>query len=277
MNNKHKKVESRNETFTDRTATKIWHEVPSKNNPYIPSTIECHGYDLFELMKKRSFVDTFFLLFKGELPEKHESKILETLMIALINPGPRHLATRAAMNTAVGKTNPMHILPVGLSVLGGKYLGGADIDLIMRFFRKNNKSKAKTFIDGILDQPATQDGSPKSIEDTLNENILGFGKYYGGIDTIAEQIIQCMSEIHEPGPALKWGITLNDILKTYGSGWLITGVAAAVFSDLGFHPRAGGSLFQLLGAPGLAAHGVELSNKNFTAMPYVKDENYVIE
>ena len=54
-------------------------------------------------------------------------------------------------------------------------------------------------------------------------------------------------------------------------------IAAAVFADLGFQPRAGGCLFQLLGAPGLVAHGIELANKPITAMPFVSDENYAIE
>jgi len=46
---------------------------------------------------------------------------------------------------------------------------------------------------------------------------------------------------------------------------------------LGFSHHAGAGLFQLLGAPGLWAHGVELANKPATAMPFVKDENYVIK
>jgi citrate synthase len=33
----------------------------------------------------------------------------------------------------------------------------------------------------------------------------------------------------------------------------------------------------LLSAPGLVAHGLEMANKPITAMPFVKDENYVIE
>ena len=57
----------------------------------------------------------------------------------------------------------------------------------------------------------------------------------------------------------------------------VSGIAAAVFTDLGFSPRAGAGLFQLLGAPGLLAHGAELANKPVTAMPFVKDENYAIK
>ena len=138
---KHQKVESRNEKFTDRTATKIWCETPSDDNPYIASRALCHGYDLIELMQNRSFVDVFYLLFRGELPSVEDSRLLEQLMIGLINPGPRHPATRAAMNAGVGKTNPVHILPIAASVLGGNYLGGGEIEQAIRFFRKHLKKK----------------------------------------------------------------------------------------------------------------------------------------
>lgn len=60
-------------------------------------------------------------------------------------------------------------------------------------------------------------------------------------------------------------------------GWLATGVAAAAFCDLGFMPRAAAGLFQLLCAPGLLAHGVELANKPVTALPWISDDDYVIE
>src|SRR3982750_4204076 len=125
---KHEQVRSRNEPFAQRTATRIWHEEPSGDNPYIARSALCHGYDLFELMDKRSFVDVFYLLFRGELPSKADAQLLQTLMIALINPGPRHPATRAAMNTGVGKTDPVHILPIATAVLGGQHAGSGDVE-----------------------------------------------------------------------------------------------------------------------------------------------------
>ena len=36
----------------------------------------------------------------------------------------------------------------------------------------------------------------------------------------------------------------------------------------------GRSLFQLLAAPGLLAHGLEMANKPLSAMPFVSDDNY---
>ena len=263
--NKPKKVEvrSRNEPFRARASTRIWNEQPSIDNPYIATSAFCHGYNLFELMEKRSFVDVFYLLFRGELPTAAEAKLLESLMVGLINPGPRHPATRAAMNVGVGKTDPLHILPIASGVLGGNYLGGGEIDEAMRFLRKHQKSEPEVFAESLIA--------------TKNAAFPGFGRRHGGVDLLAKGIAERLSSMDGAGSALLWGMKFADTLELHGCGWLVTGVAAAVFSDLGFQPRAGGALFQLLGAPGLVAHGLEVANKPITSMPYVSDSNYVIE
>lgn len=263
------KVQSRNEPFSKRAATRIWSEQASGDNPYIASSALCHGYDLFELMEKRSFVDVFYLLFRGELPSASQAALLQTLMIALINPGPRHPATRAAMNVGVGKTNPLHILPIASAVLGGEHEGGGEIERAMRFLRKYQKSNPADSL-FLTDEEDTEDSGPASITP-------GFGKHHGGIDLLAAGIAESLLKLDAAGDALKWGAQLAQRLEPDGSGWLITGVAAAVFADLGFQPKVGGTLFQLLGAPGLVAHGLEVANKPITAMPYVSDDNYVIE
>jgi citrate synthase len=259
---KHEQVRSRNEPFVARTSTRIWQEQPSSDNPYIAASALCHGYDLFELMEKRSFVDVFYLLFRGELPNASDAKLLQQLMIALINPGPRHPATRAAMNVGVGKTEPLHILPIASAVLGGDYMGGGEIESAMRFFRKQQNIEVHALIPTLLNEGSA---------------IPGFGIRNGGIEIMAVELANRLAKLEGVGKALAWGVQLNELLAEHGQGWLMTGVAAAVFADLGFQPRAGGCLFQLLGAPGLVAHGLELANKPITAMPFVSDEHYVIE
>jgi len=259
---KHEQVRSRNEPFVAHTATRIWQEQPTIDNPYIAASALCHGYDLFELMAKRSFVDVFYLLFRGELPSEADAELLQHLMIALINPGPRHPATRTAMNVGVGKTQPLHILPIASAVLGGDYMGGGEIESAMRFFRKQQSVDVHTLVPTLLNE---------------NSPISGFGVRNGGIEIMAVELANRLAKLNGAGKALQWGCQLNTLLEDHKQGWLMTGVAAAVFADLGFQPRAGGCLFQLLGAPGLVAHGLELANKPITAMPFVSDEDYVIE
>ncbi|WP_062062253.1 citrate/2-methylcitrate synthase [Cellvibrio sp. OA-2007] len=255
-------VRSRNEAFTERASTKIYLEQPSNDNPYIASAAFCHGYDLNELMAKRSFTDVFYLLFRGELPAPEETQILQQLMIALINPGPRHPATRAAMNAGIGKTEPAHILPIGAALLGGDHHGGGLVEDAMRFLRKQHNTDATACAVDHL-QSST--------------SIPGFGAYYGGVDLLACKHAAQLAQLPGAGKALHWGNQLSGALAANGMGWLMPGVAAAVLSDLGFQPKAGVCLYQLMGAPGLVAHGLELANKPITAMPFVSDENYFIE
>ncbi|GMQ87328.1 MAG: hypothetical protein BMS9Abin08_0528 [Gammaproteobacteria bacterium] len=270
MTRRRVEVKSRNEPFVQRTVTRIWQEQASVENPYIAESCRCHGYDLLELMTGRSYVDVLYLLFRGELPGKEASALLEALMIGMINPGPRHPATRAAMNAGVGKTDPVHILPVALTVMGGSHLGAGEIEAAMRFLRKHRDSDPGRLASELLQQPMPAAGEDWCLAP-------GFGWRFGSVERLPGKIAGRLSALTGSGAGLHWGCAFADALAAQRLGWLNTGVTAAVLVDLGFHPRDGAGLFQLLSAPGLLAHGLELANKPVTAMPYVDDEHYVIE
>lgn len=267
---KKQQVTKRQADYARRTLTKIWYEEPTQDNPYLAEQCGCHGYDILELAQKRSFVDVLYLLFQGELPTPPQRNVLEILMIALINPGPRHPATRAAMYAGVGKSSPSHILPIALTVLGGSHLGGEEVERSMRFLRKNSKAPPEEVVELLV-----------RIEEPPEEGDChvapGFGSRFGGIDPIPLKIADTLLKQNCLLQTLSWGQEFAKMLKMYGMGWLATGVAAAVFCDLGFMPRAGAGLFQLLCAPGMLAHGLELANKPITAMPFLDDDHYVIE
>jgi citrate synthase len=262
-------VKKRDIKFTSKTVTRIWDEVPETDNPYLAAQSRCHGYDIMELARHRSFVEVLFLLFSGELPTEEQAGLLETLMISFINPGPRHPATRAAMNTGVGKSRPVHILPVGLSVLGGAYLGGEETEAAMRYIRKHQRMAPGALAKDLLAEKLRPPEGDWHI-------IPGFGSRFGGIDPLPREVALALEECPGCGDAVRWGNVFSESVKSAGLGWLVPGVAAAVFCDLGFHPRAGGGLFQLIGAPGILAHGLELANKPINAMPFLDEENYII-
>ncbi|MEN0035564.1 MAG: citrate/2-methylcitrate synthase [Cellvibrio sp.] len=262
---KHEEVRSRNEPFVTRTATNLWYEEPAADNPYLAEASYCHGYDLAELAEKRSFVDVFYLLFRGELPTRAQAQLLQQLMIALINPGPRHPATRAAMNAGVGKTDPLHILPIATAVLGGAYAGGGEVENAMQFFATHSGADAQQVTTNLL------------LSNESDWSVTGFDKRFGGVDPIAKKLADHLATLDAAGAALAWGREFSAALAAQGIGWTMAGVAAAAFTDLGFNSRTGACLFQLLGAPGLLAHGLEMAGKPILAMPFVSDENYVIE
>lgn len=262
-------VQARNDSYVARQTTKIWQETPTANNPFVAAHATCHGYDLNALIAQRSYTEVLFLLFRGELPTPEQARLLESLMIAFINPGPRHLATRAAINAGIGKTLPEHMLPIALSVMGGKHQGAGQVEVAMRTLRANMKSPASDVANTLLEGfefPGEGDA----------ELMPGFGSHFNSRDHLTQTIADQLSTLPGNWPAITWAQQFVAALPE-NLGWLPHGVAAAAFCDLGFLPRAGVGLFQLISAPGLLAHGLEYANKPITALPRISDENYVIE
>jgi len=264
------KEERRDQQFAENITTKICLETPSQGNPYLAEESHYHGYNLMELMAKRRFVDVLYLLFRSELPSPQESEILEQLMIGLISPGPRHPATRAAILAGGGKSDTSHLLPIGLTILSGEHLGAASIEPAMRFLRKNRRKPAAEVAEQLI-----ASSSPPAEGDW--HITPGFGSRFNGIDPMPGKIAKQLLKLEGAEDTLKWGEQFAQSIAPHNLGWLTTGVAAAVLTDLGFAPRAGAGLFQLFSAPGLLAHAVEFASKPISAMPFPKDEDYVIE
>ncbi|MCI5208555.1 MAG: citrate synthase [Candidatus Electrothrix sp. ATG2] len=263
------KEKKRQASFATRIVTRIWDEQPCADNPYLADRCRCHGYDMLELLKKKSYIEILYLLFMGELPTPAQSELLESLFIAFINPGPRHPATRTAMNAGVGKTYSHNILPISIAILGGGHLGGEEVTGAMYFLRKNQQTEPNNTLVDILAEAECPDEGDWHI-------VPGFGNRFNGIDPMPGKIANKLLSLPGSGKAIAWGNKFASVLKPHGMGWLSTGVVAAVLCDLGFHPRAGAGLFQLLSGPGLLAHGLELANKPITAMPFPDGTHYVI-
>lgn len=265
---------SRRDQFCEKITTSIWQEIASKDNPYQSSQVRCHGYEHLQLINNKSFIDVLFLLFKGELPTAAEHKLLERLFLSLIHPGPRHNASRAAMNAAVSKTHVGHILPLALNVLSGEINGSHEVYRCMKFLQKH--------IDQAPDQAAKQvlmrvdTLCTKTPERDLQPE-AGFGSLYGDADRYASKLAENLFANCEVGKHMLWAKQMIHVLGSKNIGWKTTGLAAAALLDLGFSPYSGEMLFQMASLPGIAAQAEEKSNCPITDMPFISEENYVIE
>ena len=260
----------RADRFSSRPVTRIWQERPSPDNPYVAEGARCHGYDLFELLDKARFCDVLFLLFRGELPTADQADLLERWLLASINPGPRHPATRAAMNAGIGKTNAANILPAALTVLGGDHLGAAEVKRSMRYLAAQATEDPKEIARQLLERESRPPRGDWHVAP-------GFGSRFGGVDHLARRIGELLAALAGAGPALRWASAFAAALEAHDLSWLAPGIAAAVALDLGFNEYAAMGLFQLSQAPGLLAHGVEMIGQPLTAMPFLGDESYIHE
>ena len=176
MSSPSENVRSRGEQFATRLSTKITEEVASDENPFLVKQVRYHGYDQLEIMDKCDVSDTMFLLFRGELPNNVEKELFRRLCIALINPGMRHPATQASITAGVGKTMPVNVLPIALSIYGGEFDGAADVEAAMRFYRRLSR------------KPAVE--AVSAFERGEIETLPGFGTLYGDIDLYAEELFK---------------------------------------------------------------------------------------
>ncbi len=261
-------VESRKESFTPKAQTAIWQEKATAHHDYLVDEAFCCGYSQKALLEKGyGITDMVFLLTRGELPSPEQRRILDAIGVALCNPGPRHPATRAAMEAGVSKTRSQHLLPISLMVLGGDHAAGG-VEAAMRYFRLNKKKSKQELISTLL---GAYEGPAGDIE-----LAPGYGPHYEGREPLYVNLGVSIRDTYKNTDLsyLNWSLELDELLQETDCALRSNGLAAAVFLDLGFHPRFGPALYQYLSAPGLLAHGLEMSNKAITAMPFVTDENY---
>ncbi len=266
-------VTARGDKFSDKVNTKVCREIADPGNPFVAERVLWHGYDVLDLMERRSLVEVVFCLLKGELPSALQARQLQQTLILLANPGPRHAGARAVMNASVSKTDPLHFLPIGLALMGGEQLGGAEVRDAIKFLRRNIRhdpcARAAELCEAISEQ-ARQEGEPV-------RPAPGFGGCFAGIDSFARTAAARLHKSFPHNEALAWGMAFVSGLESANAGWRITGLAAAMFTELGLPPNVGAGLFQLASSPGLLAHGIELSGKPVTDMPFISDSRYHYE
>lgn len=251
--------------YAEQAQTAILLEEACSENPFVAENTYLFGYDINELTQKKSFFDTLILLFTGELPSQSQASMLEKLFISLCNLGPRHDGVRAGMIAGVSKANNSNLLAVGLLASSGEKDGALEVEQAMLFIKKYVGQKIE------ITNPISAD------EERFAP---GFGSVYGSIDKRVEQLSQILSRsvtVSSEWPCLTWSTQLATKLKPQQQSLLASGLCAAVFCDLGIGAREGIALYQLMIAPGIAAHAMEQTHKPITAIPLLNDDSYEID
>lgn len=253
--------------------TRIWQEEAQADNPFATHTAFCHGYDVYgQMLGRASWVDMLYLLFKGEAPSPAQARLLDTLALALANPGPRDPMVHAAMCGGVGGSHAAASLIAALAVGAGQSGGARDVRLAMDAWLKwdaaaTDDQAAQVAYLIAHDMPpwlATSDsGWPE------REHPAGFDPHGVSTAGIVLQALQALAGMGV-GPRLTWLMEHLGALEAAASMPLaMTGLAAAAFADLGFTPMEGEMLHLLLRLPGTAAHALEQQTVyGFKRFPY---------
>lgn len=244
--------------------TRIWEEIPESDNPFAAAVCRCAGYDVYgDLLGKIGWIDYLYLLFKQDPPTRSQVRLLEGLAVAIANPGPRDHSIHAAMSGGTGGSTQASCLMAALAVGAGQLGGAHEVALIMAYWEACGQD-LNAWQERLHHppQPERADIWPPI------EHFPGFDPHGASCPTPIRQTLAFLAE-QEAANHVAWLHKHRLALESStGSPLAMTGIAAAVFSDLQFSPEQGEMLYLLLRLPGAAAHALEQQGYGWRRFPF---------
>lgn len=213
-----------------------------------PGQIRIKGYDVAELMGRKSFAEMVYLILKGELPTEAEGRMMDAILSSSIDHGVSPPSSQAA-RLIVSGGNPLNAAVAGGILTIGESHGGA-IEQCAR----------------ILQEWANLDDRPDAIAGRLikelssqNKRMPGFGHRFHKIDPRTVRLFEMASELKFSRQHQQLAQALEAAFKSSGKELPINvdGAIAAVISDMGFDWRLGKGFFIISRTVGLVAQAYE--------------------
>ena len=248
--------------------SKIWKEEPEPDNPFVAKKSFCAGYNVYgDLLDKASWAEYLYLLFKLEKPTQDQANLLETIAIAIANPGIRDHSVRAAMNAGVGGSTSASALMAALAVGAGQLGGAREVFLAMQIWNECGQDVKKW--EQRIKNPSVSERA--DVWDPI-EHTPGFDPNGVSCPTPVKQTLQHLCTIAGSNSNLFWLKENRKVLENYSDAPLaITGVMAAAFFDLDLSEEQGEMLFLLLRLPGAAVHALEQKHYGWSKYPFFGD------
>ncbi len=199
------------------------------------------GYDLSELIKNKSFVETIFLVLKGNLPSVNEARMLNALFTAAIDHGVGTASTIASRTAASAGKNMQAALAEGILAMD-KLHGAATGDAAKFFVENVDEKNVAELVQSLKDRKIRLPGYGHRIltHDHRTDALFVIAKetgFYGQRCAFAERV----------------GVELNKISSKV-LPLNIDGAMAAILLDMGFPWQMATGFFIIARVPGLVAH-----------------------
>ncbi len=252
---------------TETITTKIWNETPEPDNPFAAAACYCAGYDVYgDLLGKASYIEYLFLLFKLERPTETQAKLLEGLAVALANPGIRDHSVRAAMNAGVGGSTNASALMAAVAVGAGNLNGGREIYVGMEYWNQCG-ARIDSWENLILNPSKCE---RVSVWHEM-EHPPGFDPNGVSCPTPVKQTLSHLASISSSGPIAWLHGNREDLEKITKIPLAMSGVASAVFFELGLGSDEAEMLYLLLRLPGAGVHALEQKKRGVKYYPFFGD------
>jgi citryl-CoA lyase len=214
-----------------------------------PNDILVRGYDLVELVGRRSFGDVVFLLLSGDLPRRGEGRMMDALLVSACEHSVVAPSVDAARFVASAGVPLQAAVAAGITGLGDHH-GGA-VDACARLLL----DAADT---GLPDREAAAEAARRVREE--GRRLPGFGHPVHDPDPRVARLFEVAAELGFRG---RWcalaeaveGATEEVVGRRLRMN--VDGAMAALLLELGLDWRMGKAFYVIARAPGLVAHVFE--------------------
>lgn len=234
--------------------------------------ITLRGKPIEEVIGNLTYAETLFLLLLGRVPSKVQAKLLEAILVSVIDHGIKPPSTIAAVTVA--NTGA----PLNASVAAGilainKYHGGAIEDAMAAINSAVSLQESK----GI----SANDAAIKTVAEykERGERVSGFGHRLHAADPRTARLFALARELGVAGKFVEQAEVLERVLSERSGKNLpinADGAIAALLCEMGFPPKTANGIFMIARVAGLVAHAVEEQENNLP-MRTVDTENYEYE
>lgn len=222
-----------------------------------PGEIALRGYPIEQLIGNVGFVDTIWLMLRGELPSRAQAALLESALVASVDHGPQAPSIAIArMATTCGA--PVNgAMASAINVLDD--IHGGPGEQCMELYLE---------VDAELEQGQGLDDAVRVVlqrrRDAGVTYIPGFGHRFHPLDPRTPRLLSLVDAAAADGAVSGRFATIGRAVEAAISAGKprtipmnVDGVTAVIYCELGFTPTLGRGVFILARSVGILAHASE--------------------
>lgn len=221
-----------------------------------PDVIRFRGYPVEQLIGRVSFVETAWLLLRGELPSAAQARLLEAALVASVDHGPQAPSIAAARMAATCGVGLNTAVATGVGLLGDVH-GGAGQQCLELLERVRGSVDGGT---GLADAVAAELAAFRE----RRAHVPGFGHRFHARDPRRDPLVGLLETAVDDGVVAGDHLAVLLEVERQLAGRRgkpvpvnVDGVTAALYGELGFAPELARGLFVLARSVGVLAHAWE--------------------